>query len=264
MTILAVDDELMQLKLLEKSIRKAVPGSEPVCFNNSVNALAWATEHRPDVVFCDIQMPVMNGIALAKAIKKLYPQTNVVFVTGFYEDYALEAMSMHFSGYLQKPATAEAVALEMENLRYPLPIKAQPEKLKVQCFGNFEVYAQGKPLHFERRKAKELLAFLVDRRGAQVSSNEICAVLYEDDTRENNNKADLRKCTADLKKALDSVGMGRVFLKGFNTYSIDVSQVICDFYDWEKGEAYAVRAFHGEYMSQYSWAESTLGSILRS
>lgn len=262
MKIIAVDDEPMQLKMLEKSILKAVPDCELTSFGNSVTALEWAEEHQPDVVFSDIQMPVMSGIELAKKIKKLYPHTNIVFVTGFYEDYAVEAMTMHFSGYLQKPATAEAVAHEMQNLRYPLPVKQHPQTLKVQCFGNFEVYADGKPLRFERHKTKELLAYLVDRHGVQVNNNEICAAIYEDSTNDFNNKADLRKCSADLKKTLQSVGLGDLFIKGFNTYSLNLSMLFCDYYDWEKGEAYAIRSFHGEYMSQYSWAEATLADIM--
>ena len=262
MKILAVDDEQMQLRLLEKSILKAVPGCELLCFSNSVEALAWATQNKPDVLFSDIQMPVMTGIELGKAIKKLHPQTNIVFVTGYYEDYAVEAMSLHFSGYLQKPATAEAVEQEMQNLRYPLPVPDEQKRMKVQCFGNFEIYVDGKPLHFERQKTKELFAYLVDRRGAQVTSSQICAVIYEDDSNESNNRADLRKSTSDLKKTLQSIGMEGVFIKGFNTFALDVNQFSCDYYDWEKGEAYAIRAFRGEYMSQYSWAEETLGQIL--
>lgn len=263
MKILAVDDEQMQLRLLEKSIQSAVPGCELTCFSNSVSALEWALQNRPDVVFSDIQMPEMNGIELVREIKKRHSRTNVVFVTGFYADYALEAMPLHFSGYLQKPATTEAVALEMQNLRYPLPVE-EVNKLKVQCFGNFEAFADGKPLHFDRHKTKELLAFLIDRRGVQVNSSEICSVLYEDGDNERNNKADLRKCTADLKKSLQAVGMEDIFVKGFNVFSLDVSRISCDYYDWERGEAYAVRAFRGEYMNQYSWAETTLGNILDS
>lgn len=262
MKILAVDDEQMQLRLLEKAIRTAVPDCEPVCFSNSVNALEWARTHQPDVVFSDIQMPVMNGIELAKAIKKLHPRTNVIFVTGYYEDYAIEAMSMHFSGYLQKPATPEAVETELQNLRYPITEPDSNRKLTVRCFGNFEVFMGGKPLHFERHKTRELLAFLIDRHGAQVSSSDICAAIYEDETNETNNKADLRKSTADLKKTLKEIGMDNVFIKGFNTYALDVSALTCDYYDWEKGEPNAIRAFRGEYMSQYSWAEETLGEIL--
>lgn len=53
-----------------------------------------------------------------------------------------------------------------------------------------------------------------------------------------------------------------VFIKGWDSYAIDTFFIECDYYDWEKNEPYAVRAFHGEYMSQYSWAEDTLGALM--
>ena len=263
MKILAVDDEQMQLKLLERSIREAAPECAVYASSNPAAALQWAEENRPDVAFCDIQMPVMNGIALGKALKRLNPQINLVFVTGYYEEYAAEAAPLRYSGYLQKPATEEGVKNELANLRYPLPAPETPKLLTVQCFGNFEVFANGEPLPFQRSKTKELFAYLVDRRGAQVNGSEICAALYEDESNEKNNKGDLRKCVADLRQTLAAVHAGAVFRKGFDRYSVDMSLLSCDYYDWEKNEAYAVRAFRGEYMRQYSWGEETLTNILK-
>lgn len=263
MKILAVDDEQMQLKLLERSIREASPDCDVYAAGNPADALIWAEENRPDVAFCDIQMPVMNGISLGKELKKLNPKINLVFVTGYYEEYAAEAAPLRYSGYLQKPATAEGVKNELFNLRYPLPKPETQKLLTVQCFGNFEVFANGKPLPFQRSKTKELFAYLVDRRGAQVNGSEICAALYEDERNEKNNKGDLRKCVADLRQTLAAVHADAVFRKGFDRYAVDVSLLLCDYYDWEKNEPYAVRAFRGEYMRQYSWGEETLTNILK-
>ena len=263
MKILAVDDEQIQLKLLERSIREASPESDVYAADNPADALRWAEEHQTDVAFCDIQMPVMDGISLGKELKKLNPQINLVFVTGFYEEYAAEAAPLRYSGYLQKPATTEGVKNELANLRYLLPIPETQKLLTVQCFGNFEVFSGGRPLNFRRKKTKEFFAYLVDRRGAQVSGNEICAALYEDERNEKNNKGDLRKCVADLRQTLAAVHADAVFRKGFDRYAVDVSLLLCDYYDWEKNEAYAVRAFRGEYMRQYSWGEETLTNILK-
>ena len=263
MKILAVDDEPVQLRLLERSICEAAPGCEVYASSNPADALRWAEKNRPEVAFCDIQMPVMNGIELGKALKKLGPQINLVFVTGYYEEYAAEAAPLRYSGYLQKPATAEGVRNELADLRYPLPKPETQKRLTVRCFGNFEVFADGKPVNFQRSKTKELFAYLVDRRGAQLSGSEICAMLYEDERNEKNNKSDLRKCVADLRQTLERLNAEAVFRKGFDRYSVDVSLLQCDYYDWMSGEAYAVRAFHGEYMQQYSWSEVTLTNIIR-
>lgn len=262
MKILAVDNEPLQLKLLEDMIREAEPASEIHALTNSVNALEWSKTEQPDIAFLDISMPVLNGIQLAKELKKLNPEINLVFVTGYFEDYVVDAIPLRFSGYLQKPVTAEAVAYEIAHLRYPLPVREKNALLTVRCFGSFEVYQGDKAVVFSKKKTKELFAFLVDRKGARIDMNTLCAYLYEDSLHEKNNKSDLRKCVVDMKKSLEAIGAGDVFLKDFNSYAIDTSLISCDYYDWEKNEPYAIRAFHGEYMSQYSWAEMTLASLL--
>ena len=40
------------------------------------------------------------------------------------------------------------------------------------------------------------------------------------------------------------------------------SEIDCDYYDWLKGKPEGLNAFMGEYMRQYSWAESTLANIV--
>lgn len=262
MKILAVDNEPLQLKQLENMIRTAEPDADIWLFNNSVLALEWAKTEKIDIAFLDISMPVLNGIVLAKELKKLDPEVNLIFVTGFFEDYVLDALPLRFSGYLQKPVTADAVRNEIANLRYPIPAKKNGALLTVQCFGNFEVFKDGKPVDFARKKTKELFAFLVDRKGARVDMNTLCAFLYDDDSHEQNNKSDLRKCVVDLRGSLEAIGAESVFVKGFNSYGIDPELIRCDYYDWEKNEPYAIRAFRGEYMSQYSWAEVTLAGLV--
>lgn len=261
MKILAVDNEKIQLKVLEKAILNAIPDADLKTFNIPMQALDWAKENQIDVAFLDIEMPVMNGVVLGKELKKINPKINLIFVTGYYQEYVAEAVPLHFSGYLEKPATAEAVLTELENLRYPIENSRHKNKLQVKCFGNFDVLYNGLPLEFDRSKTKELFAYLVDRKGATVNGNQICAVLYEDDTNEKNNKSDLRKCVADLRSTLNKIGKEEVFNKGFDSYSINVEELECDFYDWEKNEPYAIREFHGEYMNQYYWGEYTLGDL---
>lgn len=262
MKILAVDNEPLQLKLLEDTIHAAAPEAGVFAFNNSLNALEWAKQERPEIAFLDISMPVLNGIQLAKEMKMLDPKVNLVFVTGYFEDYVLDAIPLRFSGYLQKPVKEEAVRYELEHLRYPLPVKKTEALLTVRCFGTFEVFLNGEIVNFSRKKTKEFFAFLVDRKGSSVDMNTLCASLYDDEMHEKNNKSDLRKCVADLNHSLEAIGAESIFVKGFNSYAINPKLISCDFYDWEKNEPYAIRAFHGEYMSQYSWAEETLAGLV--
>lgn len=264
MKILVVDDEDLQLEMLRESIMEVEPDCALTGFTNPVEALEWAKENMPEVAFLDIQMPVMNGITLAKALKSSNPKINLVFVTGCYTQYVFEAIPLHFSGYLQKPANAQKIRQELSNLRYPLIRQSTQRTIRVKCFGDFEVYADGKPLAFSRIKSKEVFAYLVDRKGSKVNGNKICSVVYEDTENEASNKSNLRSCIADIRETLHAAGADAVLLKGWDSYAIDTAQIECDYYDWEKNEPYAVHSFRGEYMSQYSWAEHTLAYILDS
>lgn len=263
MKILVVDDEKIQLDLLSEIVREVVQNCELTGFVNPFEALEWAKSNEPGIAFLDIQMPELDGISLAKKLKVYNPKINLVFVTGYYEEYVFDALPLHFSGYLQKPATFQKVRQEMDSLRFPLIKEETTKKIKVKCFGDFEIYADNKPLDFTRAKSKEIFAYLIDRQGAKVNGSKICAVVYEASGNESSNKSSLRNCIADIRETLHSVGAEDVLVKGWDSYAIDVSKIECDYYDWENNEAYAVHSFFGEYMSQYSWAEEKLAAILQ-
>jgi two-component SAPR family response regulator len=184
---------------------------------------------------------------------------NVIFATG-YNEYAGEAMNMHASGYLMKPITAEKVRRELDDLRHPVE-ETRAKRLFVRCFGNFEVFVDGKPIRFGRGRTKELLAYLVDRRGSVVSNNEIEAVMWEDASVDRSIHSYLRTLTADLRKSLEREGITDVLIKRRGALGVDPATFDCDFYEFLEGNASAVNAYKGEYMSQYSWAEITLGQL---
>ena len=233
MNILAVDDELIHRKMMLKYIADKIPDGEIAEFQDTVEALRWARNHKQKLVFTEIQMPVLTGIELAKELKKLNPKINIVFVTRCYEQYAAQAMDTYFSAYLRKPVTPKVIETALQNLRFPMPVNVG-KRIRVQCFGDFEAYVDNHPIKFERTKTKELLAFLVDRHGALVTVNEICAALFENESNELNNKGYVRKCTNDLKNVLAKIGAKDLFIKGYNQYGIVTEQIECDYYDWEQ------------------------------
>ncbi|MBQ7712633.1 MAG: response regulator [Clostridia bacterium] len=248
MRVLLADDEKLQLLRLENVVRKVLPAEYEVsCYVNPVLAWEENEDKRVDLAFLDIEMPVLNGIGLAKKLKKNNPQVNIIFVTA-YDHYALDAYKLHASGYVTKPVNAEMVRAEVEALRYPVEMKAR-KKLQVKCFGNFEVFSLGAPLNFRYAKTKELFAYLVDREGAAVNVNELNAILWEED-----HKSYLRNLIADLRSALRSVDAEDALVNRRNAYSVDPEKLDCDAYSYAKNDPDAVRAYRGEYMAQYSWA----------
>ncbi len=72
----------------------------------------------PDLVLLDVQMPELDGLALARAIERSHMPA-VVFITA-YEEYALEAFEIHALDYLLKPFSAERFRAALDHVRTQL------------------------------------------------------------------------------------------------------------------------------------------------
>ena len=254
MIAIAVDDEVLMLSALTMAIEASPDITEVADFSNCEKALEFVKENPVDVAFLDINMRGMGGLELAQRIVALRPNCKIVFCTG-YEEYAVSAFKLHASGYLMKPISAEDVQGEIDNIK---GVRQKEKPLTVKCFGNFEVYVKEEKLVFKRLKTKELFAFLVDRRGAGMTAKQICAVLFPDDTDDTKNAAYLRQLVLDLKNTLKSVGADGVLCHETPCYRVDTGLLKCDYISYlETGKP----GFHGEYMTQYSWAEETCAML---
>ena len=255
MIAIAVDDEALMLGALVAAVQASPDITEVAKFSDCEEALEFVNNHTTDIAFLDINMRGMGGLALAEKIIEIRPTCKIVFCTG-YEEYAIPAFKLHASGYLMKPVSAEDVQGEIDNIK---GVRQKEKLLRVNCFGNFEVYVREEKLVFKRLKTKELFAFLVDRNGAGMTAKQICVSLFPDDTDDSKNAAYLRQLFLDLKNTLKSVGAEAVLCHETPCYRIDTSLIKCDYISYlETGKP----EFHGEYMTQYSWAEDTCAMLM--
>lgn len=269
MNILAVDDEPLVLRGMEKELNAVFPGEAVHTELDAFDALEWAEKlaadgGRLDYAFLDIQLRGIDGLELARRLKRSHPKLALFFCTG-YSEHAIDAYGMCAKGYLLKPVQAEQIVWVLDEMipdwrdtENPLPMD-----VRVQTFGNFEVFVNGAPLAFEREKAKEVLAYLVDRHGASVTTEQLAAVLWEDRPCDRKLRNIVSTVSASLKKTLDAAGVGDILVKRWGHLAVDPQKFKCDAYDFEKWDMTAVNAFHGEYMAGYSWAEFTAGEYVR-
>lgn len=250
MKIIAVDDEKIALQGLLASIQKAAPDAEIHGFRNTGEAISHMESAPCDVAFLDIEMKGMNGVDVAQRLVEINPKVNIIFTTGFgsYRDVAFD---MHASGYLIKPITAESVKREMEDLRHPV---SSPKRLKIYTFGNFEVFYGSSPLKFKYQKTKETLAYLVDRKGAMCTADEIISVIFEDDS---DHKAYYHRIRSDLLSTFSAIGCDALILQQKGMLGLAIKEVDCDYYNYLNGKIALKKFYHGEYMAQYSFAEVT-------
>ena len=260
MLIFILDDEWPALHDAQLAIAQAAPGAELRSFTRGTEALNVMETERlaPDIVFCDIEMPGLSGLDFAVRLKTASPQTRLVFVTA-YSQYAVDAFQLRVQGYVMKPLTPEQVRTELSLL--PAPPEPKAEMLRVRCFGSFEVFWRGEPVKFERRQTKELLAYLVDRRGSFCGPEEIIAALWGDEGELRNMKHRVRNFVADLKATFERLGVRDVLIRRGSSLAIRPERLDCDYYRMLAGDMTAVNAFRGEYMSNYSWAELTTGKL---
>ena len=264
MLIYAIDGEPNMLRHLHEAIAEAAPEAEIEDFSLASDALKRIGEDaHPDVIFSEIRMPGIPGLELAKKLKLLSPETKLVFVSG--HDYELDAYRLHVNGYILKPVEADRIREELDLLFPDQVIQPPPKQLYVRCFGQFEVFWKNEPILFSRKQTKELFAYLVDRRGARCSTDNIVSALCEDLPDINRSRHLVWNLTSDLKATLRAIGMEEVLISRNRQIAIRTNLLNCDYYLALEGNASARSLFFGEYMEQYSWAEVTkAGLIFRS
>ena len=258
--------DLSYAEELASLIADAGPGEKPVTETDLFALLSMPPAERLHAVWLDFsdEQTAKMGLDFARQLSKIRPETNIVILADSGE-YAYDAFTVHASGYLLKPVTRDMIAEEIAYYRRPAGTAADAEhserKFYAQCFGNFELFFDGKPVRFSRALAKEAMAYLIDRRGAGCTVGEICTVLWEDRQADTNLKSQCRVVLASLKKDLAAVGMEDALIKEWNTWSINMSKFDCDYYEYLNNTRTSDHPFRGEYMAQYSWAEITSGTL---
>ena len=135
-------------------------------------------------------------------------------------------------------------------------------KTYIRTFGYFDVFVDEKPIPFRNKKAKELLALLVDRRGGYVTSEEAISFLWEDEEINVVTQSRYRKVALRLKNTLEEYGIADVIESVDGKRRLVREQVRCDLYDYLSQKEEFAQLFKGSYLSNYSWGEVTLGELL--
>lgn len=94
-----IDDEPLAVSILEKYISEIKEIELMATFNNAVEAASFVQHHPLDLIFLDINMPVLDGLSF---LKSLYIKPMVIMTTA-HENHALESFELQAIDYLVKP-----------------------------------------------------------------------------------------------------------------------------------------------------------------
>ena len=123
-TVILVDDEPLIMAGSLGALRSALPGAEITGFTRPREALEFASAHRIDLAFLDIEMGKTNGFELCEQLLAVNPATHVVYLTA-YPNYALNAWKTGAKGFMVKPLDAQEVADQLARLKITLPPRDQ-------------------------------------------------------------------------------------------------------------------------------------------
>ena len=123
MKIIHVDANKYALDEMQRDISQIAPTAELHCFRTPEPALEFAHAHGCDVLLTEVELwtDQLGGIELAKAIREINPQVNIIFVTVCNEcEVSRELSELCVNGFIPKPWEPEKLAAAFRSLPYPV------------------------------------------------------------------------------------------------------------------------------------------------
>lgn len=114
MKCLIVDDEPLAVMRLQRMLENNGI-TDILTANNGQQAVDAVKKFHPHLIFLDIEMPVLSGIQAAPIIKKISPESSIIFCTA-YDEFAIQAFDLAVSDYLLKPVSKERLSQALDKV----------------------------------------------------------------------------------------------------------------------------------------------------
>lgn len=115
--LIADDEELIRQGIIARLDYLKLKPSVVFEAEGAVEAMEILSEHHVDIVITDIRMADMDGLALIRAVKPLYPGIEFIVISGYAEfEYAEQAIHLGVNAYLLKPISNDALKKSMEEV----------------------------------------------------------------------------------------------------------------------------------------------------
>ena len=128
-SVLCVDDEEVSLKLMTRIIQGQV--REVFSASDGVEGLYSYTRFNPDLVIADVEMPRMNGLEMAAAIREINPDSIIMVSTALDNpDYLKRAISLRLDEFISKPLVPDEVTNALNRGIEQINIKNQHSRYR--------------------------------------------------------------------------------------------------------------------------------------
>lgn len=151
MRAIIVDDETLMLKKFTRLSEGISDINIVGQFESAEKALKFASNNQFEAAFLDVAMPITNGIELAKKLRKINPDTIIVFISA-YDEYLWDFNQIGGDYYIIKPYNKNTLEMAMEKIR--LLLQRQQKDIYIQTFGRFLVLKMENPLPCREKQKK--------------------------------------------------------------------------------------------------------------
>ena len=115
--VIAEDEPLILENIIEKIEKCNERFTIVASASNGMDALKAIEKVKPDLLFTDVRMPIMDGIELIREVRRIYPDIYIVILSGFSEfSYAQQAMKLDVRDYLLKPLKLDQLVEVLSNI----------------------------------------------------------------------------------------------------------------------------------------------------
>lgn len=135
------------------------------CFDNADALILSIRSSRPDVIFLDIMMPLLNGMDAAREIRELDKTVEIVFLTSSSE-FALESYGVKARGYVLKPVKFEQLTEILDE--YAAALNEEPKNLLLKsAFGYHKIFLRD--IQYIEAQNKQVLFYLRSNQSIAVT-----------------------------------------------------------------------------------------------
>ena len=258
MRAIIVEDEPLMIEAFLRMSKGVEDLNIVGTFESAEEAINFSEKNPFEIAFLDIELPGENGIECAKILREKMPELLVVFISA-YDDYLREFNQIGGDDYIIKPYKREIIEKTMEKMR--LLVQRQKKGVYVQMFGRFNVMKDGAPVPL-RGKAKEILAYILVKRGKEVSNEEIYSAIWESREYSNVHMKVYYNALRRLKDSLQKYELQDIIFSTARGQMANTDIYDCDYYAWQDDNAGKNERFEGEFMTEYSWGEYILGNMV--
>ncbi len=193
-----VQDTIFLLGDSFKSITTALDGD---------SALELYYENKPDIILLDINLPLLNGLEVAKKIRETDEETIIIIISAYSDkDKLMSAINLGVSGYIKKPFSVNEIKETIDKL-----IQKQRSRVSIDLGAGFQWNKQLQNLYYKNeivqltKKEISLIALLCGNQHIFLNSEEITKEIFLDDNSISNNATQL--ISRFKKKILKSLNL---------------------------------------------------------